>query len=138
MKKKLLLLLIRIIRLFKAEDKFMPNLRSVPERQVRTGQLYRYYGRILVSRPWQGAVVRYQERTPDGQHWQDCSEIRYHELLEFCGKESVSCTIDNLPCSRCACQALGLPCRCDFTSGTFTGYYQLVHQDTQYSDNVTL
>lgn len=137
MKKKLLLFIIRLIRFFKAEDTFIPNLRAVPEKQVRTGRLYRYYGRILVSRPWSGAIARHYERTPGG-HWVPCSEIRYQELLEFRGQDSVTCETENLPCSHCACQTQGLPCRCDFGTGTFTGYYELVHQDQQYSDNLTL
>ena len=57
MKKKLLLLIIRLIRLFKSEDKFIPNLRAVPEGKVRHGRLYRYYGRILVARPWEEEVI---------------------------------------------------------------------------------
>lgn len=139
MKKKLLLFIIRLVRLFKAEDTFTPNLRSVPEGQVRTGRLYRYYGRILVSRPWQGAKVTYFEKD-ELDNWVECSEIRYNEVLsyKYKGSDRVSLSTENMPCKNCACQKLGLPCRCDFTTGSYTGYYELVHQDTQYSDNTTL
>ena len=137
MKKKLLLFIIRLIRLFKAEDTFMPNLRAVPEGSVKTGRLYRYYGRILVSRPYEGAAVTYFERSDTGE-WVQCSLLRYQEAFRLRGPEKVSISTENMPCRRCACQNLGLPCRCDFTGGSYTGYYELVHQDTQYSDNITV
>lgn len=138
MKKKLLLFIIRLIRLFKAEDTFMPNLRAVPDGKVKTGRLYRYYGRILVSRPCEGASIQYLEKDPTGEGWIRCSLLRYQEVFRLCGPEKVSVSTENMPCANCACQKLGLPCRCDFTSGSYTGYYELVHQDTQYSDNITV
>lgn len=136
MKKKILLFIIRLVRLFKAEDKFTPNLRSVPEGQVRTGQLYRYYGRILVSRPWQESVVTYSEL--DGDNWKPCSNIRYNEVRRAKGDSHVNLEAKNTACEKCALHKLSLPCRCDFSGGSFTGYYDLVHQDTQYCNNPTL
>lgn len=137
MKKKILLFIIRLVRFFKAEDTFMPNLRAVPPKNVRTGRIYRYFGRILVSRPHKGASITYFELADSGE-WVQCSLIRYQEVFKLKGPEYVSINTENMPCKNCACQKQGLPCRCDFITGSYTGYYELVHQDTQFSDNVTI
>ena len=137
MKKKLLLFIIRLVRLFKAEDTFIPNLRAVPDGKVKVGRLYRYYGRILVTRPWTGAVVTYLE-LDEQSGWKPCSEIRYNEVRKEKGEAYVNLDARNTACERCACRKLSLPCRCDFSEGSFSGYYELVHQDTQYSDNITI
>ena len=50
MRKKMLLWVIRLIRIFHKEDQFIPQLRSVPEGKVLPNRLYRHFGRILVSR----------------------------------------------------------------------------------------
>ena len=137
MKKKLLLLIIRLIRFFKAEDRFIPNLRAVPEGKVRHGRLYRYYGRILVARPWYEEVTfRYKVLDKDG--WKQCTKLHYQHVLEDKGPEYAYAEREGDACSRCCCQQIGLPCRCDFVGGTNTGYYELVHSDAQYSDNISL
>ena len=137
MKKKFLLFIIRLIRFFKAEDVYIPNLRAIPEGAVRHNRLYRYYGRILVARKWDGNVVfRYKTLEPDG--WKDCTKLHYQNILEDRGPEYAMAEREGDACSRCCCQQLGLPCRCDFVTGTNTGYYDLVHADTQYSDNISL
>lgn len=137
MKKKLLLFIIRLIRFFKAEDTYIPNLRAVPDGKVRTGKIYRYYGRILVARKWDHRIhFEYEELTDDG--WQPCSGLRYDIVLHEKGPNYVHATRNGDACSRCCCHTLGLPCRCDFTTGTNTGYYELVHADTQYADNIQL
>lgn len=137
MKKKLLLLIIRLIRLFKSEDRFIPNLRAVPDGKVKTVCMYRYYGRILVSRPWTGSVVTYYE-LDEKAGWKPCSEVRYNEVRQVKGEAYVNLSAENTACNRCACRNLSLPCRCDFSEGSFNGYYELVHQDKQYSDNINL
>lgn len=138
MRKKFLLFIIRLIRFFKAEDTYIPNLRAIPEGKVRNGRLYRYYGRILVARPWNKPVTfRYKALDENGK-WQDCTKLHYDNVLAWKGPEFVSAEREGDACSQCCCQQQGLPCRCDFTSGTNTGYYELVHSDTQYSDNISL
>lgn len=137
MKKKILLLIIRLIRFFKAEDTYLPNLRAVPEGKVQHGRIYRYYGRILVARKWDHKITFQYEELKDGQ-WQPCSQLRYDIAEKERGSEFVRAIRTGDACSRCYCQLQGLPCRCDFTTGTNTGYYELVHADTQYADNVQL
>lgn len=137
MRKKLLLLIIRLIRFFKAEDTYIPNLRAVPGGKVRYGRLYRYYGRILVARQWHKPVsFRYQ--VLEGDTWRECSELQYDITFAEKGPEFVHAERQGEACSLCCCLQLGLPCRCDFLKGTNTGYYELVHSDTQYSDNISL
>lgn len=137
MKKKLLLFIIRLIRFFKAEDTYIPNLRAVPDGKVQTGKIYRYYGRILVSRKWDHTIHFVYEELKDGT-WQPCSPLRYDIVLKEKGDAHVRAIRSGDACSRCYCHQQGLPCRCDFVSGTNTGYYELVHADTQYSDNIQL
>jgi hypothetical protein len=137
MKKKLLLFLIRVIRFFKAEDTYLPNLRAVPEGQVRYNRMYRYFGRIVVARSWDHPVTfSYKVLTKDG--WQQCTQLHYQATLENRGPEYAMAEREGDACAKCCCQQQGLPCRCDFTTGTNTGYYELVHSDTQYSDNISL
>ena len=137
MKKKFLLFIIRLIRFFKAEDIYIPNLRAVAEGSVRYNRLYRYYGRILVARKWDGHVV-FRYKTLDKDGWKDCTKLHYQHILEDRGPEYALAEREGDACARCCCQQLGLPCRCDFITGTNTGYYELVHADTQYSDNISL
>lgn len=137
MKKKLLMFIIRMIRLFKAEDRFMPNLRSVPEGCVQHNRLYRYYGRILVARQWNETVSFKYTVLQDGE-WKECSHLHYSSVLSEKGPEFAKAFRYGDACPKCCCQQLGLPCRCDFTTGTNTGYYEIVHSDTQYSDNINL
>lgn len=137
MRKKLLLFIIRLIRFFKAEDTYMPNLRAVPDGKVQPGKIYRYYGRILVARRWDHKITfQYEELTDNG--WQPCSGLRYDIVLQEKGLAHVRATRTGDACSRCYCHTQGLPCRCDFITGTNTGYYELVHADTQYADNPQL
>ena len=137
MKKKLLLFIIRMIRLFKAEEAFVPNLRTIPEGAVRHDRIYRYYGRILISRRWQGPVM-FHYKVLDGTQWVPCTELHYRETLALKGPEHALAEREGDACSICACQKHGLPCRCDFVTGSNTGYYEIVHTDTQYSDNISL
>lgn len=137
MKKKILKFIIRLIRFFKAEDKFIPNLRAIPEGSVQHNRLYRYYGRILVARKWNEQVVfRYKTLEADG--WKNATKLHYQHILEERGPEHAIAEREGDACSRCCCLQLGLPCRCDFVTGTNTGYYELVHASTQYSDNISL
>ena len=137
MKKKFLLFIIRLIRFFKAEDTYIPNLRAVPEGSVRYNRLYRYYGRILVARKCEKEVsIVYMVR--EGDKWEECTTLRYFDVLEQKGPEYVRADRAGASCAQCCCQQLGLPCRCDFSTGLCTGYYELVHTDTQYSDNISL
>lgn len=138
MRKKLLLFIIRLIRFFKAEDTYIPNLRAVPEGQVKQDKLYRYYGRILVARKWNGKVKFWYFRKDDKGDWINTTKIGYTEALMAKGPEHVRSERTGAACDLCYCQKQGLPCRCDFITGTNTGYYELVHSDTQYSDNIQL
>lgn len=137
MKKKFLLFIIRLIRFFKAEDTYIPNLRAIPEGSVRYNRLYRYYGRILVARKWDQEVT-FRYKVLENGEWEDCTQLHYHNVLEQKGPEYAMAWREGDACSRCCCQQQGLPCRCDFVTGTCTGYYELVHADTQYSDNISL
>mgnify|MGYP007130422198 FL=1 len=90
MRKKMLLWVIRLIRLFHKEDQFIPQLRSVPEGKVLPNRLYRHFGRILVSRANpQKVEMRYyyaeidpaMSVRPKDDDWKECSEIHYNELM---------------------------------------------------------
>ena len=137
MKKKFLLFIIRLIRFFKAEDKFIPNLRAVPDGKVLHGRIYRYYGRLLVARKWDKEVT-FRFKTLERDGWKQSTKLHYQHVLEDRGPEYAMAEREGDACSRCCCQQLGLPCRCDFVTGTNSGYYELVHSDTQYSDNISL
>lgn len=137
MRKKLLLFIIRLIRFFKAEDTYIPNLRAVPEGKVRYGRFYRYYGRILVARSWDKPVT-FRYKVLEGDTWQNCTELQYKFTLAEKGPDFAYAERNGGACSLCCCLQQGLPCRCDFLKGTNTGYFELVHSDTQYSDNITL
>ena len=119
MKRRLLFLLIRLARLLKMEDKLMPELELVPQRQVRTERVYRYYGRVVLS-----------HSNPQKVH----AVFRNQH-----GDKGTPCSIDDnvsgKACSRCDFDRLGLPCRCDFASGFCTGYYEVLMSSKQFSTN---
>ena len=143
MRKKMLLWVIRLIRLFHKEDQFIPQLRSVPEGKVLPNRLYRHFGRILVSRANpQKVEMRYyyaeidpaMSVRPKDDDWKECSEIHYNELMTR--KDAVTkYEQTGAPCEHCACQIYGLPCHCAFPRGAMTGYFELLHCNKQYSNN---
>lgn len=146
MRKKMLLWVIRLIRLFHKEDQFIPQLRSVPEGKVLPNRLYRHFGRILVSRANpQKVEMRYyyaeidpaMSVRPKDDDWKECSEIHYNELMTR--KDAVTkYEQTGAPCEHCACQIYGLPCHCAFPRGAMTGYFELLHCNKQYSNNPTI
>lgn len=138
MKKKILIMIIRLIKFFKKENELMPELMSVDQNKIRTERLYQHFGRIVYARKNDVKVnIKYMV---DGE---ECSDIKYNESVrenEVMKKEvhKVEMKISGKPCNKCACSIYSLPCRCDFTSGTFTGYYEIVKCSKQYSDNIKL
>lgn len=133
MKRKILLFIIRIVRLLKMQDRFIPELEQVPLCKVKPHRLYQHYGRILLSRrnPRRVEII-----------WRDgladpISEREYYRLFS----SGQPCYIDIMrgqACMDCAMRRLGLPCRCDFSTGAFTGWYELIASSKQYSDNITI
>ena len=133
MKTDILLFAIRIIRLLKMQDKLIPELEQVPPCRVKLHRLYQHYGRILLSRRNPRRVsATYLDRLA-----RPISEDDYYRLFH----RGEPCFIDHLAgqaCDDCAMRRLGLPCRCDFSTGAFTGWYELVASSKQYSDNITI
>lgn len=132
MKKNFILFLVRLARFFRKEDSFTPQLNAIPENRVRTNRLYAHYGRILLARENPGQV---KERFYIGDN-EVGRQVYEDKLQQFEG------TGINIPmrheytgqaCHLCACEQYGLPCRCDFASGPYTGYYELIHTTKQYS-----
>lgn len=131
MRKKILIWAMRLIKFFRKENELTPELMSIDENKIKLGRLYMHYGRLLYARKNEEEVeIKY---FVDGKK---CSQLRYQEGVQH--NDNVSIEIKGKPCDKCACSIYGLPCRCDFTTGTFTGYYELIHCSRQYSDNVKL
>ena len=133
MKLQILLFIVRVLRLLGMQDKFMPELDTVAVGQVRRHRLYQHYGRILLARRNPRPVMA----TFSGICGQTVGQQEYYDLLT----EGKQCSLDSLSgqaCDLCAMRSLGLPCRCDFRTGSFTGYYELVMAGRQYSDNISI
>lgn len=130
MKKKLLMLLIRIARLLKMEERAIPQLNSVPQREVKPGRLYRHYGRIVFTHANPRKVKVEFVNEFEGRITEEC----YYALLKK-GRAVEIRKTSGQACSICALKKLALPCRCDFKKGIFTGYYELIHSPKQYADN---
>lgn len=131
MKRRILMLLIRLARLLKMEEKLMPELKTVPDRQVRVGKIYRHYGRVVISHANPSQV---DVKFANG-YGSRIREDEYYRLLDAdkpCSVVSASGTA----CSQCDFNRLGLPCRCDFNTGIFTGYYEVIMTGKQYSTNL--
>lgn len=131
MKRSFLNLLIRLIRLLKMEDKLMPELKMQENCTVRTGRLYRHYGRVVFAHKNNNKVeIEYENEYGSG-----ISEEEYNRLLA----EGRPCNIRKVSgqaCGKCDFERLGLPCRCDFASGRFSGYYEVLQTRKQYSTNI--
>jgi hypothetical protein len=149
MKTQILLFLIRLIRFLRKENQLIPELSCIPNGKVQVNRLYNHYGRILVSRPWENAkMVKHYFVSPlqrtelspstlaledrDDVPWEEVDEFRYYEARR--NKELCLVRIKGRPCELCACWEKGLPCRCDFTTGTATGYFKLVLEKKQFAD----
>ena len=131
MKRRLLFLLIRVARLLKMEDKLMPELELVPQRQVRTERVYRYYGRVVLSHSNPKKVVAVFRNSYGSR----ITEEEYNRLCDKGAQCSIDDNVTGKACSRCDFDRLGLPCRCDFASGFCAGYYEVLMSSKQFSTN---
>jgi hypothetical protein len=148
----LVLLAMRLRRFLGLEERKIPELICVPEGEVRANRLYAHFGRILVSRRWrQKSHIRYftstwtaSELPPSDLDLEERTDIPWTEsdeagyLLAGENHNLRKVRVIGKPCGKCACNQLGLPCKCDFDTGTFTGYFKLVYKQKQYSDNPVL
>lgn len=132
MKKKIILMLVRIARFFRKEELLAPELSSVAERHIRIGRIYSHYGRILLTRrnPQQVQEKFYIFNTEISQQ---VFENKKKEFSNSGFNPDMRCEYTGQACHLCACELYGLPCRCDFRSGPFTGYYELVHTRHQHA-----
>lgn len=145
MRKKLLMLFIRLIRLFRKEDQLMPNLLSVSKGEVIPGRLYRHFGRVLVAREnpekvtmrYFYASVQCKNGKVQTGEWKQCDESMYNIMIsrkDFTTRYEQ----EGAPCSKCACEVYSLPCHCAFRNGARTGYFEQVSCSRQYTDNPTI
>jgi hypothetical protein len=131
MKRSFLNLLIRIIRLLKMEGKLMPELKTLERKDIRVGRLYNHYGRVVYAHPNPEQVnIEYEN-----EFGSVISEQEYNRLADE-GKPCNIRKVSGKACSKCDFERLGLPCRCDFASGRFTGYYEVLQTRKQYSTNL--
>lgn len=131
--KKIILFFLRCIKLLKMQDKLMPELDTIPLRRVKPHHIYQHYGRILVTyRNKEPVFVRFTDYMGS-----TISEEKYYELYS----KNQPCYMNDISgkaCENCDIKKLGLPCRCDFSTGVFTGYFKVIHSYKQYSDNPTI
>lgn len=132
MKKAFLILLIRLAKMLKMDEKLMPELELLPANTARTGRLYMHYGRVVLSHRNPEKV----EAVYLNRHGSPIRKDEYQKLVA----ENIPCSIrgdvKGRACHLCDFNRLGLPCRCDFASGPFTGYYEVISQSKQYSTNI--
>lgn len=132
MRKKIFLFLLRLIRLFRKEESLMPELSNIPYGSIRIGRFYTHYGRILFARPNPQKVIF----LCDGK---EITELAFTEATSAgTADSSTHISVQGKACHLCCCERYGLPCRCDFSTGSFSGYYELIHSSHQYSDNLTI
>ena len=132
MKKNFILFLVRLARFFRKEDWITPQLNAVPENRVRTNRLYAHYGRIMLSRP-NPEKVREHYYIGDNEVNKRVYEDKLQEYNGIPITINMRHEYTGQACHLCACEQYGLPCRCDFTTGPFSGYYELIHTAKQYS-----
>lgn len=134
--------LIRVIRFLGKERQFIPELRSVSS--VVPGHLYKHYGRVFLAHPNPDTVsMTYERRTAEGEKWQPIRKQEYeHTVLMqekgFLRSVQVRFYETGAKCAICACETLKIPCQCAFRDGARTGYYELILQSRQQSDQTTL
>lgn len=132
MRKKILLFSLRVARFFGHPEFICPDLHTIPNGSIRTGRLYEHYGRIMYTRRNPFTVTcKYtgDDGTPVPSSEVSARKANGHNIISvYTGK----------PCNLCACNELGLPCRCNFSSGPYTGYYTLLHTYPQSTTNAFL
>lgn len=135
MKRKFVFFLIRVIKLLKMQDKFMPELNSVPVKEIKIGRIYQHYGRIVLTHrhphPEKCKVTFYNA------FGSQITEEKYYELFRA-GQTNNRIDASGQACELCDFNRLCLPCRCDFKEGIFRGYYEVIQSSRQYSDNPTI
>lgn len=132
MKQKIILLLIRLARFFRKEDTVAPELSTIEPNAIKTGRIYTHYGRVLHARrnPQQVTTHYFLQG-------KELTKEEYQRLIDTMFVTGIYYDIQmqykGQFCQQCACELYGLPCRCDFSSGPFSGYYELIHTRKQYS-----
>lgn len=126
-------IVMRVIRHMSWQDEAMPDLHNVPEGKVKLWHLYRYYGRVLLTRK---NPDRFRLVYRSAYTGQEIPEETYRKAKAI-KPNSVRKEREGHPCHLCyMCKVL--PCRCDFNTGICTGYYRLIHEEKQYSNNPKL
>jgi hypothetical protein len=143
MKKKFIMFVVRIIRLLGKEGQLVPELRWCDS--VLPGRVYRHFGRILLAhRNRETFSVRYFRRSslsadsdPDAAvESVEISREEYYRRFEDGEASSLRMEMKGSPCAKCACEQLNIPCYCRFRGGERTGWFELINNPRQYSDNV--
>lgn len=131
MKIKFIILFVRILKILKMFDKFVPVLNNIPRREVSNKGLYQHYGRIVLAKPNPEKVtVQYMDIAGN-----EISEENYEKMFEANQSPTIG-KVEGMACSKCDFSRLGLPCRCDFKQGFFNGYYEVVFVSKQNSTSV--
>lgn len=131
MKIKFIILFVRLLKMLKMFDKFVPMLNNMPRRGVSNTGLYQHYGRIVMAKPNPNKVdIRFSDAAGN-----EISEKEYE--LQF--KADLHPTInsaDGMACRMCDFERLGLPCRCDFKQGFYSGYFKVIYVSKQNATSV--
>lgn len=121
MKIKFIILFVRLLKMLKMFDKFVPVLNNIPRRGVSNRGLYQHYGRIVLAKPNPNRVnIQFLDTSGN-----EISEEEYENQFKD-DKEPVIGTVDGMACSMCDFDRMGLPCRCDFKQGFFSGHYKVI------------
>ena len=121
MKIKFIILFVRLLKMLKMFDKFVPVLNNVPRRGVSNLGLYQHYGRIVLAEP-NPEKVTVQYRDIAGN---EISQEEYEKQFAA-NREPTIGNVEGMACGMCDFGRMGLPCRCDFKQGLFCGYYKVI------------
>lgn len=131
MKIKFIILCVRLLKMLKMFDKFVPVLNNVPRRGVSYKGLYQHYGRIVLAKPNPDKVtVQYLDIAGN-----EISQEEYEKQFAA-NREPTIGNVEGMACGKCDFARLGLPCRCDFKQGFFKGYYEVIFVSKQNSTSV--
>lgn len=126
MKIKFIILFVRLLKMLKMFDKFVPVLNNMPRRCVSNKGLYQHYGRIVLAKPNPKNVqIRFSDAA--GNH---ISEMEYEKQFND-DKHPYIENAEGMACNMCDFERLGLPCRCDFKQGFYRGYYKVIFTSKQ-------
>jgi hypothetical protein len=133
MKKKLIMLVVRLIRLLGKESQLIPELRWADH--VMPGRLYNHFGRVVLARE-NKETLHYRYFCLEGDEYIEISRKEYDDLLDEGRASAIRIDVENSPCNRCACEQLDIPCYCKFEKGERTGWFELISNPHQFSNNV--